>query len=87
MDKDTFVKSMIACILASNLLSQGHALTTEQEKKMEKCYGVAEKGKNACGTSKHTCQGLSTVDKDPEEWIFVPAGTCKKLGGQLKSPT
>lgn len=48
---------------------------------MEKCAGIVKAGLNDCGTSKHDCSGKATVDGDPEEWIYVPAGTCEKIVG------
>ena len=55
------------------------------KKGFEKCQGIAAKGMNDCGTSKHSCAGQATVDNDPEEWIYVPEGTCKKIaGGKVK---
>ena len=49
----------------------------------EKCYGVAKAGHNDCGNlaKTHSCAGQSTVDRDPGEWIAVPAGLCNKLAG------
>jgi uncharacterized membrane protein len=47
----------------------------------EKCAGVVKAGKNDCGTSKSACAGTSTVDRDPEAWILVPAGTCERIAG------
>lgn len=47
----------------------------------EKCAGIVKTGLNDCGTSKHDCSGKATVDNDPEEWIYVPAGTCEKIVG------
>lgn len=49
----------------------------------EKCYGVAKKGQNDCGTATHSCAGKSTKDNDPVEWKTVAKGTCAKLGGKL----
>ncbi|MEO1002612.1 MAG: DUF2282 domain-containing protein [Cyanobacteria bacterium J06638_7] len=52
---------------------------------MEKCAGIAKAGMNDCGTSKHSCAGEAKVSGDPEEWVYVPTGTCKKIvGGTLK---
>lgn len=45
----------------------------------EKCKGIAKAGMNDCGTSKHSCAGQASKDGDPEEWIYVPEGTCKKI--------
>jgi uncharacterized membrane protein len=47
----------------------------------EKCAGIVKAGKNDCGTSKSACAGTSTVDRDPEAWVSVPAGTCSKIAG------
>jgi uncharacterized membrane protein len=54
----------------------------------EKCYGVAAGGANDCGTASHSCAGQSSKAKDPASWLYVPAGTCKKIdGGSLTSKT
>ncbi len=47
----------------------------------EKCAGIAKAGMNDCGTSKHSCAGQAKMDNDPEEWVYVPKGTCAKLAG------
>ena len=52
----------------------------------EKCQGIAKAGLNDCGTSQHSCAGQAKVDRDPEEWIYLPAGTCERItGGKIKS--
>lgn len=48
----------------------------------EKCYGVAEAGKNDCAANGHSCAGQSKADKDPGEWKYVPKGECEKMGGK-----
>ncbi len=51
----------------------------------EKCMGIVKAGKNDCGTSGHACAGQSTKDAAPDEWIYVPKGTCEKIvGGKVK---
>ena len=52
-----------------------------QKAENEKCAGIVKAGKNDCGTSKSSCAGTSTVDRDPEAWIYVPKGTCARLVG------
>lgn len=58
------------------------AMTASQVKsgKMEKCYGVALKGKNDCyagaGT---TCAGTSTVDYQGNAFKLEPKGTCASV--------
>ena len=50
----------------------------------EKCQGIVKAGMNDCGNGKHACAGMAKVDKDPEEWVYVPEGTCDKLAGAAK---
>ncbi len=73
-------KSIIAGILAISfgLLSAG---AQAGKPGFEKCQGLVKAGMNDCGTSKHACAGMAKVDKDPEEWIYVPKGTCEKMSG------
>lgn len=49
----------------------------------EKCYGIAKAGQNDCAnlSGSHSCAGQSKLDDDKGEWKFVPAGTCKQMGG------
>lgn len=51
---------------------------------MEKCYGVALKGKNDCAAGPGTsCAGTSTVNYQGNSWKHVAAGACVKMGGTL----
>ena len=52
----------------------------------EKCYGVAQAGKNDCATATHSCAGTATMAADPASWISVPAGTCDKIAGGHMAP-
>jgi uncharacterized membrane protein len=52
----------------------------------EKCYGVAQAGKNDCQTATHSCAGTATKAGDPASWIYVPAGTCEKIVGGHMQP-
>ena len=70
----------------SSVLALGLAVTNSDDALagkpgFEKCAGIVKAGLNDCGTSKHDCSGLATVDNDAEEWIYVPAGTCEKIVG------
>ena len=47
----------------------------------ERCHGVARAGQNDCGTVKHACAGRATSDRDPDEWISLPTGTCLRIAG------
>lgn len=53
----------------------------------EKCKGIVKAGQNDCGANGHSCAGAAKVDNDPNEWIYVPEGTCDKIvGGSVKAP-
>jgi mercuric ion transport protein len=49
----------------------------------ETCYGVAKAGQNDCATAKHSCNSQATVDNAPDDFKYVPKGTCEKIGGKL----
>jgi uncharacterized membrane protein len=57
-----------------------------QDKDREKCYGIAKAGQNDCGTAAHTCAGKAKKDNAPDEWKYVPKGTCEKAGGKTQPP-
>ncbi|HEX4330911.1 MAG TPA: DUF2282 domain-containing protein [Usitatibacter sp.] len=52
----------------------------------DKCYGIAKAGQNDCGTARHTCAGKASRDNAPDEWKYVPKGTCEKAGGHAGAP-
>ncbi len=58
----------------------------DQPKTWEKCAGVAKAGKNDCGAldGSHLCGGQAKTDNSANEWVYVPKGTCEKLGGVVK---
>jgi len=51
----------------------------------ETCYGIAKAGKNDCATAKHACNSQATVDNAPDDFKYVPKGTCEKIGGKLSA--
>ncbi|WP_166358818.1 DUF2282 domain-containing protein [Pseudomonas akapageensis] len=54
---------------------------------MEKCFGVAMKGKNDCAAGAGTsCAGTSKMDHQADAWKLVPKGTCEKTASTT-SPT
>ena len=74
-------------VVAAGLMSAGASAHAKPEwKGHEKCYGVAAKGKNDCGNGHHACGGKAKADNAPDEWIYVPKGTCEKIAGGSKSP-
>ncbi len=62
----------------------GHAA---EKPEMEKCFGVALKGKNDCKAGAGTsCAGTSKVDYQSNAWTLVPKGSCEKTVSK-SSPT
>lgn len=85
MKNPALVSSALAAALSLGLVAQAHA---DDKAAREKCYGVAKAGQNDCATANgsHGCASLSKSDKDPNEWKYVPKGSCEKDGGSLKAP-
>jgi uncharacterized membrane protein len=82
----TAMNTALAGVLALGLVAATGGEAQAGKAGMEKCAGIAKAGMNDCGTSKHSCAGKATVSGDPEEWVFVPTGTCNKIvGGKLKT--
>ena len=73
----------------AGLLASGAAAAADQGQPAsnEVCYGVAKAGQNDCGNAHHDCAGEAKRSNDPEEWKYVPSGTCAKLGGTAKPGT
>lgn len=52
-----------------------------------RCFGITRKGMNDCGTSKHACAAQAKTNNDPQEWIYVLKGNCKRIvGGSTSKP-
>jgi uncharacterized membrane protein len=72
------IAGLVAVASTSNFVS-----AQDKGAAKEKCFGVAKKGGNDCGTVKHSCAGESAADNLPDEWKYVNKGTCEKMGGKL----
>jgi uncharacterized membrane protein len=77
------MRNLALAAAIGSLISMGATTTAFAGEKAdkEKCYGVAEAGKNDCAANGHSCAGQSKMDKDPTEWKYVPKGECEKMGG------
>ena len=82
-NKRRLVAAAIAGLLAAGATPQAMA----QDGGKDKCYGIAKAGQNDCSTATHTCAGKAARDYQPEEWKYVPKGTCEKVGGKSKPPS
>ena len=61
-----------------DLLKQFSGMGGEQEK----CFGIAKAGQNDCSTATPGCNGQASVDYGPDEFKYVPKGTCLETGGK-----
>jgi len=87
MKDSAAIRAAMAALLALGIPAAAHEpQRSEQPPGTEQCYGIAKAGENQCGSSRHGCAGMSTVDNDPAEWKYVPRGTCKKMGGKTSPP-
>lgn len=80
------LKNIAIASAVASLLALGTTAMAGEDGAKEKCAGVAEKGKNDCGTKDHACAGQAKTDNDPNEWKFVPKGECEKMGGKVLKP-
>jgi uncharacterized membrane protein len=80
-----WLESAVAGVIALGLAHEAAAQEGKRGER-EKCYGIAKAGQNDCGTAKHTCAGQAKRDNAPDEWKYVPKGTCEKMGGK-KQPS
>lgn len=83
MNQQKAIHAAMAGLIAVGLSGAASA-DGDAPKGMEKCYGIAKAGQNDCGSAigTHACAGMSKVNNDPNEYKFVKAGTCDKMGGK-----
>ncbi|KMN38265.1 hypothetical protein VI26_00510 [Chromobacterium sp. LK1] len=75
----TLIASALGAVVAFGALASAPAAAADKEK----CYGIAQAGKNDCAsaTGAHSCAGQAKMDKDPGDWKYVAKGSCEKMGG------
>ncbi len=91
MNNKLLIQTALSTVVALGLSSTAHAIKTEEEikatakaqaiAKNEKCAGIIRAGLNDCPTSQHACAGLADENNDPEEFTWMPVGTCEKIAG------
>jgi uncharacterized membrane protein len=76
------ITSMLTLTAAGRVMADTSAVAAPQT---EKCYGIVKAGLNDCQTTKQSCAGSATKDKQFDAFIFLPKGTCQKIvGGHLQ---
>lgn len=87
MNKQLIASALAAAISLPAVTAAQAGPTPVPSYDSEKCFGIAKAGANDCAsmTGAHSCAGMSKVDSDPSEWVYVPAGYCSRIvGGQAK---
>ena len=75
----TLSAATLALALGSALSIAALPMNAHAADDMEKCFGVALKGKNDCAAGAGTtCAGTSKLDHQANAWKLVPKGTCEK---------
>jgi uncharacterized membrane protein len=70
----------LAFSLATLATSAQAAPASAQKPAMEKCYGIAQAGKNDCAAGPGTtCAGTAQKDYQGNAWILVAKGTCTTI--------
>lgn len=83
----TLSAAALALAMGSALSLAALPTTVHAADDMEKCFGVAMKGKNDCAAGAGTtCAGTSKVDHQADAWKLVPKGTCQTTASPT-SPT
>jgi uncharacterized membrane protein len=85
MDKQFFIRSALASVLALGAISAAQAGPVAPDASKDKCFGVAKAGQNDCAsaTGSHSCAGTATKDNDAGDWKYVERGSCEKMGGKM----
>ena len=83
----TLAAALSLAIGAAMTLSAAAVHADGADKQMEKCFGVAMKGKNDCAAGAGTtCAGTAVKDHQGNAWKHVPKGSCETTASST-SPT
>jgi uncharacterized membrane protein len=90
MNRTVLVPSVLAMALSFALTALPANAQTDPKKatmdrmtkgNLEKCYGIAAKGKNDCAEGAHSCAGQANADRDKGSFVLLPKGDCAKIAG------
>lgn len=87
MKTEKIVQAVMAALIGTGLTVAATDTLAAAKPPAEKCYGIVKAKMNDCGTPQHSCAGQAKTDGDPQEWIFVMKGNCKRIvNGSLTAP-
>lgn len=79
-------KAVMVSIVSASIAGAATSTLAASSSKYVKCYGVAQKGKNDCGNSRHACAGQATANNQPDEWVYLSKEECMKKNGSVGTP-
>lgn len=83
----SLITASLAAVIAAGTVGGFSSALAAEKKDLEKCYGVAQAGKNDCKTLSNACAGHSVKDGQEDAFIALPKGTCERIvGGRLEAP-
>lgn len=80
------IATALTTLATGSLVTATNATAAPVCAEQERCYGVSKAGKNDCSTSTTACVGSAKQDYQKDAWLYVPKGTCDKLGGATSAP-
>lgn len=83
--RNVLMTTAVSSLLAFGAIAASTGAQAADQNK-EKCYGVADSGKNDCAGNGHSCQGQAKKANDPGEWKYVEKGKCESMGGKTSAP-
>lgn len=79
----------VAAVTTTGLsIAPAHASPVSQMKQEHyvRCFGVNAAHRNMCATATGSCAGTDAKARDPNGFIFVPAGVCGMIDGGTTQP-
>lgn len=80
------LKLAAAAVVATSSLAVTGIASAATGPKMVKCFGVNAAHRNLCKTATGSCAGTDAKARDPNAFIFVPAGVCGMIAGGSTHP-
>ena len=83
-NSNRLIANAIAALLALDFSATATSAFAAPED--ERCYGIAKAGQNACNNNpaQHSCASRAKISNDANDFIYVPKGSCLKIGGKVE---
>ncbi len=78
-------RTALAALLASGTVAFAQQAAAKPPP-MVPCYGINKAHMNDCATGSNACAGQATKDRDPDAFVLVPRGACKRIEGGSLTP-